>query len=963
MKKSGHMRHPGSLFVLILSFVAPVSARHEATLCGTTAETGREQVFLHSQSMRARAGLMPRAAAALPANRDAGNIAIIEDADGVVARQNQFNLDLKTVLFTPVNASVASYRYSVSDGGYDAGAAAQGSALAALDDDDSRSIDLPWAFPFFGASYRQVFVNSDGNLTFGASDHASSERSLGRITAGPPRISPLFDDLDPSQTTGGVRVFSDSSRLVVSWASVPEWVASGAGARQTFQVRLYADGRIEFSYSSAAPGEAVVGIAPGELKGTTSLVDFRNDASGQYSAAVAERFGNTLEIDTVTAAEVFYRTHEDSYDYLVIYNNMDIGAGSSAVAVTNAVRRIGSGYGPKEDDSGKMYGSASRLKAVLNMGNLRQYPANPNGVVAARAAAGDTPVTVLGHEAGHLFLAFASVSDPADPTAAPMLGYQKAHWAFTFNSEASLLEGERILDRGPGVAPRFLTAGTVEGYAPLDQYLMGFRAPAEVPDTFVVTGTPAGFSERHPQQGVGFDGTRRNVTIADLIQAMGRRTPDYTVAQRRFRFGFVLIVPPGTEPAATDMAKLESFRQQFEAFFGKAASGNAGADASLKRSLKLSIQPAAGVVAGTTGSAVVTVEKPVAAATTVRFQTVNGSAKFPDSVQIPAGLSSAPVVFSGVKAGVEEVTAVPGDPAYETAFARVQVAGAAVLKLVAVSAKPEAIVVRLTDANGLAYSNAAIAASVSPGSSVEPAIAMTDAKGHGTFRWTPGSARENRLQLDVQGLESPVSLVLTAGPAVPAITAVVNAASFREGIAAGGLATILGRALMQGTDTPEVLLNGEPVQLLYTSATQINFYVPAETRLGRGTIAVRAGSEQGSAGVTVDEVQPGIFAGAVLHAGTAVSAANTPVAAGDYLEIYCTGLGPTRSVGGFEQTTATPAVFIGAVPVTPVFSGLTAVPGLYQVNVRIPAGLSSGLQTLLISANLIHSNEIQIAVE
>ena len=68
-------------------------------------------------------------------------------------------------------------------------------------------------------------------------------------------------------------------------------------------------------------------------------------------------------------------------------------------------------------------------------------------------------------------------------------------------------------------------------------------------------------------------------------------------------------------------------------------------------------------------------------------------------------------------------------------------------------------------------------------------------------------------------------------------------------------------------------------------------------------------------------------------------------------------------MGGFEQTTATPVVFIGAVPVTPVFSGLTAVPGLYQVNVRIPGGLSSGLQTVLISANLIHSNEIQIAVE
>jgi putrescine transport system permease protein len=31
-------------------------------------------------------------------------------------------------------------------------------------------------------------------------------------------------------------------------------------------------------------------------------------------------------------------------------------------------------------------------------------------------------LTVLGHEAGHLFLAFASVRDPRNPNARPMLG-------------------------------------------------------------------------------------------------------------------------------------------------------------------------------------------------------------------------------------------------------------------------------------------------------------------------------------------------------------------------------------------------------------------------------------------------------------------------------------------------------------------------------------------------------------
>jgi uncharacterized protein (TIGR03437 family) len=68
-------------------------------------------------------------------------------------------------------------------------------------------------------------------------------------------------------------------------------------------------------------------------------------------------------------------------------------------------------------------------------------------------------------------------------------------------------------------------------------------------------------------------------------------------------------------------------------------------------------------------------------------------------------------------------------------------------------------------------------------------------------------------------------------------------------------------------------------------------------------------------------------------------------------------------VGGYQQTAVVPTVFIGTVPATPVFSGLTGTPGLYQINVRVPDGVASGLQNLMISANLFHSNQIQIAVQ
>ncbi|HEY2015032.1 MAG TPA: hypothetical protein VGH38_16100, partial [Bryobacteraceae bacterium] len=801
-----------------------------------------------------------------------------------------------------------------------------------------------------------------------------------------PRISPLFDDLDPALTAGGVRMLADATRVVVSWIRVPEWQSFGIGQAQTFQVKLYPDGRIEFSYSGINATSAVVGIAPGNLKGVTTLVDFRNDPTGDYSGAVAERFGNTLQIDPVTVAQKFYLNHEDSYDYLMIYNNEGIGAGPTAVAFENTVRGTGTGYGTSPADIGGQYGSASRLQSVINMGNLTQYPKDPNGVVPLRQAAGDTPLSILAHEAGHLFLAYASVPDPGDPTALPMLNTDHVHWSFVFNSEASLVEGERIQDRGVGVSPEFLTTDAVQAYAPLDQYLMGFRPPTQVPPGFYVADAPAYLLAQHPARGVSFDGTRRDFTIDDLIRAEGRRTPDDTVAQRRFRFAFILVVAQGSQPSAADLLQVDAYRQQFETFYANAASGNASADTSLKRSVKLSIFPASGVVAGSATSASLTVATAPTADMTVQFQAPNGNATLPASVRIPAGALSASFTVSGVRAGVEEITAIPGDPAYETAFARVQVGGASILKLVAISgdhqfftgtgALPDPIVVRLTDANNLAYPGARIVATPSAGGSVASASLVTDQLGQAAFRWTPGPAGQSQLQLAVDGLSS-VSLTLSSGATAPVVTSVVNAASFAKGIAAGALEAVTGVNLAGGQTATapypwpatlagvRVSLNGSPLPLIYVSDTQINFYVPQETPQGDGVLTVVTPSgAQATSAVNVSALQPGIFAGAVLHAGTGVSALSAPVQAGDFIEIYCTGLGPTHPAGALQQTVLSPVVFMGAVPVTPVFSGLTpGLLGLYQVNVQVPAGLAPGVQPLLLSINLAHSNEVSITVK
>jgi uncharacterized protein (TIGR03437 family) len=370
----------------------------------------------------------------------------------------------------------------------------------------------------------------------------------------------------------------------------------------------------------------------------------------------------------------------------------------------------------------------------------------------------------------------------------------------------------------------------------------------------------------------------------------------------------------------------------------------------------------------------------------VALQAPNGNAKLPPSVTIPAGASSASFALSGLRAGVEEVTAVPGDAAYETAFARVQVADASLLKLAAVSGDrqisnsaaplPDPIVVSLTDVNNLAYPGARIVATASAGGSVTPSAAVTGQQGQASFRWTPGAGASNQLQLAVDTAPA-VSLTVTAGSAVPVVTSIASAASFAPGMAAGALQAIQGVNLAGGQTTSaaypwpttlagvQVLLNGSALPLTYVSDAQINLYVPQDAALGTGTLTVVTPSgARATAAVNVAAFEPGIFAGGVIHAGSTVSALTSPVQAGDFIEIYCTGLGPTQLAGAFQRTVLVPAVFIGAVPMQPAFSGLTpGLLGLYQVDVQVPPGLAAGLQPLLLSINASQSNQVSITVK
>lgn len=986
-------------FALVLAgstLISPGFARQIQSICGSNSQLRKQELFLHRQvarvSRRAAQFAEVRNAVALAPAQDIGDVAILPDDGGVVARRNLFDLDQQTLTFTPAPPMAAAYEFQVSAGSYDAAAAAAGTLLP-LADDDTRQVPLAFPFPFFGNTYQSVFVNSDGNLTFTQGDNASTERTLGRLAGGAPRIAPLFEDLDPSQSAQGVMVTSEPGRLVVSWVQVPEFSIFGTGGVETFQVRLYPDGRIQFAYNGINSQGAVVGIGPGHLQGECTVVSFTAGSSAVYSSTVAETFINADEVDIEAATQRFFETHDDSYDYIAFFNDEGIWASSGALAWEQTLRNNRSGYGDVQVDDGAEYGSASRLQSVLNMGPLSLYPASPTGIIALRANSGYNMLKLLGHEVGHLFLAYASVPDPNDPAAQPMLGIELVHWAFNFNANASFMEGNQIEDNGVNAEPEFVTTAAVDQYSPLDQYLMGFLAPSEVPPTFLVTGSASGMATDFPQVGIGFNGMRQDVQISDIIQAEGRRTPDSTVAQRHFRMAFVLIVKAGTTPPASEVAQVEGYRSQFEPFYSQATGGEAFLDATLRHALSLSVAPAAGVMAGASGTATLSIQQPATSPLIINLETGSGTIAVPPSVVIPVGATTVSFAIQGLAAGVDDLIASTGDDGFETAHARIQVLPASALTLSAVSGDwqvmnpngtlPQPVVVRVTDQNNLPYPGAQLRALPTGGGTVTPQWAVADGSGQAVFQWTPVLVGA-RLQIYLSGSSQSAS-IHALPPTSFTAAGVVNSASGVPAIAPGELMTISGTSLSGGVISQagmpwptelagvSVLFNNEPAQLLSVSDSQINLIAPLDLIPGAVALTVNSGAgTSASLNVKVMPVAPGIFSdpqtnfGNVVNAGTSSTTEQQPAPRGGVIEIYCTGLGAVQANNaGAMATVAQPQVSIAGAQATVLSSALAPAygGGMYQVNAQVPQSVPSGTQNLVLTIGDVASNTVKVAIQ
>jgi uncharacterized protein (TIGR03437 family) len=155
-----------------------------------------------------------------------------------------------------------------------------------------------------------------------------------------------------------------------------------------------------------------------------------------------------------------------------------------------------------------------------------------------------------------------------------------------------------------------------------------------------------------------------------------------------------------------------------------------------------------------------------------------------------------------------------------------------------------------------------------------------------------------------------------------------------------------------------VTINNKPAFLYYVSPTQINVLAPADAGTGAVSVAVTNSAGTSTAvSATLLEVAPAFFAtngniAAVRPDGTVIDGGTVAAKAGEVLELFGTGFGPTSPAiapgvvfQGSAPLTYTPTVTIGGAQATVSYAGLVGT-GLYQLNVAVPA-LASGTYAVL----------------
>jgi hypothetical protein len=171
-----------------------------------------------------------------------------------------------------------------------AGLSSAGTKLSLTGDDAVATVEMPFAFPYYGQAYRSAWVDTNGVLSFDdpAGSHPDNGSSLPAPIEPNALVAPFWDDLvvdaSASVQTSTTGVEGDRD-FVVQWRNV--YRKADSGQRLSFEVVLAETGEVTFNYAeldtdAERGAAATVGIeAPDGADGLPYSVDAPALASGK----------------------------------------------------------------------------------------------------------------------------------------------------------------------------------------------------------------------------------------------------------------------------------------------------------------------------------------------------------------------------------------------------------------------------------------------------------------------------------------------------------------------------------------------------------------------------------------------------------------------------------------------------------------------------------------------------------
>ena len=180
-------------------------------------------------------------------------------------------------------------------------------------------------------------------------------------------------------------------------------------------------------------------------------------------------------------------------------------------------------------------------------------------------------------------------------------------------------------------------------------------------------------------------------------------------------------------------------------------------------------------------------------------------------------------------------------------------------------------------------------------------------------------------------------------------------------------------------------VNGKASPIYFVSPGQINFLVPYATTGATATIVVQnSGANSNTVTVPLAATSPGVYSldqsgsgpGAILHADFSLVNAGNPAAAGETVLIYVTGMGTVTpnvadgtagTITTLYKSNAEVTVLVAGKAASVSFNGLApGFPGLYQLNVTLPAPLplgASGSLPLALQTNNAYHDQVDIPIK